>query len=146
MGITFSRGFKIALTIFCFAIAIVGFILKLPSQFRHYDKELHSAFYFLAAAFLNILFVGRKLWKHILVFGFLYLFGIAIEYGQEYSKKKFHIAHGRYDPEDVQFNLYGLVAFSILWIFFAGIIWIFKLNKAVSPEDPEKKDIANKKE
>lgn len=116
-----SRGFKVSLTIICFAIAIIGFIMKLPSQFRQYDKELHSAFYFLAAAFLNILFVGRKLWKHVLVFAFLYLFGVAIEYGQEYSKKRFHIVHGRFDPEDVQFNLYGLIAFSAVWIVFAVI-------------------------
>ncbi|WP_336517051.1 hypothetical protein [Pollutibacter soli] len=126
MDLKLSRGFKISLTIICFGIAIVGFILKLPSQFRHYDKELHAAFYFLAAAFLNILFAGRKLWKHILVFGFLYLFGIAIEYGQEYSKKKFHIAHGRFDPEDVQSNLYGLIAFSAVWVVFALIALVVK--------------------
>src|SRR6478672_10319614 len=96
---------KILLTLFCFGIAIYGFILKLPSAFRQYDKELHAAFYFLAAAFLNILFAKRNLIIHALIFGGLYIFGMLIEYGQVYSKKRWHIPHGRYDPEDVQSNL-----------------------------------------
>jgi hypothetical protein len=41
---------KLILTFFCFSLAIVGFIIKLPHVFRHYDKELHSLFYFFSAA------------------------------------------------------------------------------------------------
>jgi hypothetical protein len=107
---------KIALTLFFFGIAIIGFILKLPAAFRGYDKQLHAAFYFFAAAYLNILFAKRNLLMHILIFGALYIFGIAIEHGQVLSKKVWHIPHGRFDPEDVKGNLKGLIAFSILWV------------------------------
>src|ERR1700712_5087730 len=86
----------------CFAIAIVGFMIKLPSGFRHIDKELHTAFYFLAAAFLNVLFAKTRLVRHVIIFIALYVFGIAIEYGQAYSNKFFRSQiHGRFDPEDV---------------------------------------------
>lgn len=115
---------KILLTLFCFGIAVVGFILKLPGAFRQYDKQLHTAFYFLAAAFLNILFAKRNLFIHALIFGALYLFGMAIEHGQVLSKKLWHIPHGRYDPEDVQSNLKGLIAFSVLWIIITGISYV----------------------
>jgi len=129
MDLKFSRGFKIFITLFCFAVASVGFIMKLPSQFRQYDKELHAAFYFLAAAFLNLLFVGRKLGRHIIVFVFLFLFGAGMEWAQEFSKKKFNIAHGRFDPEDLQFNTYGLIAFSVVWILYVIAFFLFKTNQ-----------------
>ncbi|QEC43789.1 hypothetical protein [Pseudobacter ginsenosidimutans] len=94
-------------------------MIKLPSVFRHHDKFLHAAFYFLAAAFLNILFTNRKLFRHILIFLILYLFSISIEYAQEYSNKFFRVKiHGRYDPEDVKYNLMGLVAFSAIWLLY----------------------------
>jgi hypothetical protein len=116
---------KFFIASFCFAIAIAGFMIKLPSVFRHHDKLLHSAFYFLAAAFLNILFARR----HLVIFVFLYLFGICIEYSQEYSNKLFKTKiHGRYDPEDVQSNLKGLVAFSVLWCLFQLVQFILKKN------------------
>ena len=66
----------------CFAVAIYGFMIKLPSGLRHIDKELHTVFYFLAAAFLNLLFANKKMAVHILIFGMLYLFGVFIEYTQ----------------------------------------------------------------
>lgn len=110
---------KIIISIFCFAIAIIGFLIKLPSGFRHYDKELHSLFYFLAAAFLNILFAKKNIFYHILIFIFLYLFGTGIEYAQEYSNKVFHNRiHGRFDIEDVQANLKGLLLFSACWVIY----------------------------
>lgn len=115
---------KVVLTLFCFGIAVVAFIIKLPSAFRGYDKELHTAFYFCAAAFLNILFARRNLVIHAIIFGFLYVFGMAIEHGQVLSKKLWHIPHGRYDPEDVQGNLKGLIAFSVLWLIYTGIALI----------------------
>ena len=128
-----SFGVRIFITLFCFAVASVGFIMKLPSQFRQYDKVLHAAFYFGAAAFLNLLFVGRKLGRHIIVFVFLFLFGAGIEWAQEFSKKKFNIAHGRFDPEDVQFNTYGLIAFSAVWILCVILYYIFKSNQKEDP-------------
>ena len=122
-----SPWIKILIALFCFAIAIIGFMIKLPSSFRHYDKELHALFYFLAAAFLNILFAKRNVLIHIVIFVFLYLFGMAIECSQEYSNKVFHNRiHGRYDVEDVAANLKGLIIFSLIWLVYAVIYSIYK--------------------
>ena len=49
LGLTFCQ--KIFITFACFTVAFIGFMVKLPSAFRHMDKELHATFYFLAAAF-----------------------------------------------------------------------------------------------
>jgi hypothetical protein len=118
---------KVLILLICFAVAIIGFMIKLPSGFRHIDKQLHAAFYFGAAAFLNVLFAGTKLLKHVLIFIVLYLFGMAIEYSQEYSNRFFRRRiHGRFDPEDIQSNLNGLIAFSLLWIVCTIIILVYK--------------------
>jgi hypothetical protein len=117
MKLTFNTGTKIGLVIACIIFSIIGFMIKLPSAFRHVDKELHTAFYFLAAAFLNGLFTNKKITIHVLIFIVLFLFGVSIEYAQEYSNKLLHVRiHGRYDPEDIQSNLKGLILYSILWI------------------------------
>ncbi len=121
---------KILILLFCFGLAIVGFMIKLPSGFRSIDKELHAAFYFLAAALLNVLFAGTKLIKHTVVFGLLYLFGIAIEWSQQYSNKFFrNRIHGRFDPEDIQWNLKGLIAFSVVWVLYTVAIVVIKTKK-----------------
>lgn len=102
-------------------------MVKLPSAFRHYDKELHSLFYFLAAAFLNVLFAKKKFTRHILIFAFLYLLGMSIEYAQEYSNQFFRKRiHGRYDKEDILSNLKGLIAFSVVWVIY---VWITSFIK-----------------
>lgn len=120
MKLHFSTGTKILLAGICFTVSVIGFLIKLPSAFRHHDKELHALFYFLAAAILNLLFANKKIIIHVLIFITLCLFGMGIEYAQAYSNKIFHIRiHGRYDPEDVQANLKGLVAFSVLWMIYA---------------------------
>ncbi|HCL05199.1 MAG TPA: hypothetical protein DHW64_04200 [Chitinophagaceae bacterium] len=107
--------------------SIFGFMVKLPSAFRHYDKELHSLFYFLAAAFLNVLFAKKRFTRHILIFAFLYLLGMSIEYAQEYSNQFFRKRiHGRYDKEDVLSNLKGLIAFSVVWIVYVGLTFFAK--------------------
>lgn len=127
MKLKLSNWTKLFLAAFCFGIAIVGFMIKLPSGFRHIDKELHSLFYFIAAAFLNILFANRKLLRHLLIFVALYLFGAGIEYAQAYSNRFFRSRiHGRYDPEDVQANLNGLLAFSVLWTVVMAIAFLFR--------------------
>lgn len=114
---------KIFILFTCFIIAVIGFMIKLPSGLRHIDKELHATFYFFAAAFLNILFANTRLVRHAVIFAALYLFGMAIEYAQQYSNRFFRTRiHGRYDPEDLQSNLYGLVAFSLLWVVFTLIM------------------------
>jgi hypothetical protein len=121
---------RILLVFACFIISVCGFMLKLPSAFRYIDKELHATFYFLAAAFLNVLFAKTKLIRHVIIFFALYLFGIAIEYGQAYSNKFFHTRiHGRFDPEDVKSNLMGLIAFSMLWFFCTILLLLYKKVK-----------------
>jgi hypothetical protein len=130
MKMSFGKWTKIFLLTFCFVLSVLGFMIKLPSVFRHYDKELHAAFYFVAAAFLNLLFANKNIIRHIVIFGCLLLFGICIEHAQAYSNKLFHVKfHGRYDPEDVKSNLKGLAGFSILW--FVVVLVLFMYNKLV---------------
>ncbi len=108
---------KILLTGVLFVIAIIGFLMRLPHQFHNYDKELHALFYFLAAAFLNILFAKRKIILHIIIFIFLSLFGVGIEYAQHYANNFLPgNPHGRPDIADVEANIKGLIIFSLLWI------------------------------
>lgn len=127
MNLNLSITQKIVLAVFCFGIAIVGFMLKLPSMFRGMDKEMHAAFYFAAAAFLNILFAKRNLLIHVFIFGFLYAFGYAIERAQEYSNKFFRSRiHGRFDPEDVAANLQGLIYFSFIWVIVIAISFLVR--------------------
>jgi hypothetical protein len=130
---------KVLLASIFFVFSIVGFLIKLPSFFSHTDKALHSIFYFFAAALLNILFVNKNTFKHVLIFILLYLFGVAIEYAQEYSNKLFHKRiHGHYDIEDVQANLKGLILFSILWMVYNATIYVYKslkIKKVGNPQD-----------
>jgi hypothetical protein len=127
MKLTISNSTKLFLVFIVFSISVMGFMLKLPSTFRRYDKELHSLFYFVAAAFLNLLIAQRKILRHLVIFGTLYLFGVCIELAQEYSNKFFNKKiHGRYDVEDVQSNLKGLIAFSALWFTWVVIYFIYK--------------------
>ena len=105
-----------------FTVAITGFMIKLPSVFRHFDKELHASFYFLAAAFIHVLFATKKLKWHALIFALLLAFGVFIEFSQAFSNKFFgKRIHGRFDPEDLKWNLKGLIAFSLLWLIYSGV-------------------------
>ena len=133
---------KILLTLAVFALAIVGFMVKLPTTFRHVDKEMHSLFYFLAAAFLNILFAKRNLIIHALIFVMLYVFGVAIEYAQQYSNTYFHNKiHGNADPEDIHSNLEGLIAFSALWVFYVVVMFLYKKVLVKEPVRTEQQQI-----
>jgi hypothetical protein len=138
MGLTMWQ--KVAIAFSCFAIAVIGFMVKLPTGFRHIDKELHAVFYFLAAFFLNFLFSGTKIVRHVIIFITLYLFGMAIEFGQAYSNRFFrsHI-HGRFDPEDLQWNLKGLIFFSLLWLLYTGVILVSR--RATSKDERYKSNI-----
>lgn len=135
----FSNTTKIAATVFCFVVAVIGFMLKLPSAFRHVDKELHALFYFLAAAFCNILFNNKKISIHVIIFILLFLFGALIEYAQAYSNKLFHTRiHGRFDPEDLRYNVYGLIAYSVLWITYVIGAYIFGKTTVKDTVDEKK--------
>ena len=119
--LTFSQ--KITTCLFCFAIALVGFMIKLPPVFRHHDKEMHFLFYFCSAGFLNLLF--RK--RHAVIFIFLLFFGIFIEFFQSFSNRFFtNRIHGNFDKEDITYNLAGLILFSVIWLGFRMITFIFK--------------------
>jgi hypothetical protein len=90
-------------------LSIVGFMLKLPKIFYHFEKELHFMFYFSATVIIAFLF--PKKWKFSSIG--LALFGIIIEYAQEFSNKiSIRIIgkaiHGRFDIEDVKYNLIGI--------------------------------------
>jgi hypothetical protein len=126
MELKFTLSQKLILTFFCFSLAIVGFMLKLPNVFRHHDKELHSMFFFSAALFLNVLFVKRQL----IIFFSLLLFGVAIEFAQGYSKIICpKLKHGNFDKEDIYSNLKGLILFSLIWIFFSSLNYLLKKSK-----------------
>jgi hypothetical protein len=117
---------KLILTIVCFILSVVGFMIRLPSFFSHLDKELHTLFYFSAAWFFNLIYSNKNIIKHFVIFLSLFIFGILIEYAQEYSNTFFHKRiHGRFDIKDVQSNLRGLVLFSILWVLYTSIIFVF---------------------
>lgn len=117
---------KIFIVLFCFTASVIGFMIKLPSAFRGIDKELHTLFYFFAAAALNILFSNKNIVWHVVIGLMLFLFGVSIEYAQEYSNKLLHVRiHGRFDPEDVKSNLMGILAFSGLWFPFVAIRFVY---------------------
>ncbi len=119
---------KIIIVLLCSAGAFIGFMWKLPPEFTmSVDKELHAVFYFSAAAFLNILFKVKHVLAHILIFGILYVAGLFIEYVQAYSNQFFHKRiHGRFDPEDVQNNLKGLIIFSVIWIIAMAMLTVYR--------------------
>ena len=129
-----TNGIKILLTVLFIGASVVGFMVKLPSAFRHSDKGMHTLYYFLAAAFLNFLFAGKNIIRHGVIFIALYVFGVAIEYAQEYSNTFFRKKiHGRYDVEDIDANLKGLIYFSAVWVAIVGLWFIvnkFRVAKA----------------
>lgn len=126
---------RILLASLLFGAAVIGFMIKLPAGFRHIDKELHASFYFLAAAFLNVFFAKRSLLRHGIIFFALFGFGLAIEWGQAYSNRFFRSRiHGRFDPEDVQWNVKGLFFFSLIWLICMGVMLL--LQKSALKDKP----------
>ena len=119
MKLKLTTAQKIVITILVMAISVAGFMIRLPGVFRHHDREMHAAYYFIAAAFFTLLFAGKNFWIHLLIIAMLAAFGMAIEYAQEYSNQLVHRRiHGRFDPEDVKYNIMGLIAFSSIWILY----------------------------
>jgi hypothetical protein len=119
---------KIIILVVCAIASVIGFMVKLPVRFRGMDKELHFAFYFVAAMFLNLLFAKRNLFIHAAIFGVLYLFGYCIEHAQAYSNKFYtKRIHGRFDPEDVAQNLKGLLYFTAIYIVMVGLSYAYQL-------------------
>ena len=84
---------------------MIGFMVKLPRVFHHYDKVLHALFYFAASIFLY--FIYPKRW-YFTAIG-LFFFGVMIEFFQEFSNKIVgKTIHGRFDNQDVKYNTAGL--------------------------------------
>lgn len=133
MKLRLSIAQKILITLFVLGCSVVGFMLKLPAMFRHHDQEMHAAFYFVAAAFFTLLLAGRNFWVHLFILAALAAFGVAIEYAQEYSNRLVrHPFHGRFDPEDVKYNIMGLLAFSGIWVAYLLGAWLLR------PQKPDK--------
>jgi len=114
------------LTLFL-GVSCFGLMVKLPPLFRGIDKEMHFLFFFFSAAFLNILFGNGKFVTHLIIFMLLLGFGYCIEHAQEFSNRFFvKRIHGKFDPEDMKYNMMGLSLFSALWIFNALIHQVFR--------------------
>jgi hypothetical protein len=101
--------YKIILISILAVFSIVGFMVKLPKIFHHFDKELHMIFYF--STIMIIAFFFPKRWM-ISSIG-LALFGIIIEFVQEFSNKiSIRIIgkaiHCRFDVEDLKYNFIGI--------------------------------------
>jgi ABC-type iron transport system FetAB permease component len=107
---------EIGLIMTLLTLSFIGFIIKLPSVFRHHDSELHFLFYLLTAIFFYFIFGKNRMSNHIVIFFLLLIFGIGIEVMQELSNhllpKKIH---GKFDPKDVFYNLLGLIAATLFW-------------------------------
>jgi len=91
-------------------------MVKLPKVFHHFDKELHLLFYFGATTLVTILFPKR--WGFS--FLFIAIFGIMIEFAQEFSNKISirvigKTIHGRFDIKDVKYNMIGIFCGLILF-------------------------------
>ena len=108
---------KLLFTGILFLLSVVGLMMQLPAPFRQIDREMHFAFYFVAAGYMNIVFAQGRWTLHVFIFAVLYAFGVAIEYAQAYSNRFFSSRiHGNYDPVDIAYNLQGLFAFSAVWV------------------------------
>jgi len=100
---------KYLLLFFFTFLSIVGFMIKLPSVFSEFNRELHALFYLCATLVLTLMFPNR--WTLIGI-GLL-IFGILIEFAQEFSNKISirligRKIHGNFDIEDVKFNTIGI--------------------------------------
>jgi TRAP-type C4-dicarboxylate transport system permease small subunit len=107
---------EIGLLLTLLILSFFGFMIKLPSIFRHHDRELHFLFYLLTAIFFNLILGKEKLTNLIIIFFSLLFFGIGIEVLQELSN---HIStkkiHGNFDPVDVFYNVMGLIVATLFW-------------------------------
>lgn len=110
---------KIILISILAVCSIIGFMVRLPRVFHHFDKELHAIFYFIATTLSCILFPKRWLFLSIS----LTLFGIIIEYAQAFSNKiSIRIIgkaiHGRFDLADIKSNIIGVFCGLLLFLLF----------------------------
>ncbi len=121
-----NKNYKTILFIVFLIIVTIGFIIKIPVPLRKLgDKNLHICFYFFASIFLYVL---NK--NNIINIIFLILFGIFIEYLQEFSNRFFHNhIHAKHDFEDVYANIKGIFYYLICYYV---IYFISSLSKSIS--------------
>ncbi|MFN3589601.1 MAG: hypothetical protein ACK4UP_09470 [Spirosomataceae bacterium] len=117
-----SKKSKFLLVVVLIICSVIGFMLKLPRVFRHYDKELHTLFYFCATLFMASLYPR----KWFLVAFLLAIFGIGIEAAQSFSNRISirligKAIHGRFDIEDVWANCMGIGAGLVIFLVFMGM-------------------------
>jgi glycopeptide antibiotics resistance protein len=60
-----------------------------------------------------------------------FVFGVLIEFGQDFSNKiSIRIIgkriHGRFDPEDIFFNVIGILAGLIVFLLLRSLVGVFK--------------------
>lgn len=104
------------LLIILITLSIAGFMVKLPSVFAGLDKELHFAFYFFASAFLSVILVKRSSLTYLACILLLFSFGVFIECAQEISNDIIgKRIHGKFDPEDIKYNTFGIFSYLFLW-------------------------------
>ena len=114
---------------FLFVCSLIGFMVKLPRVFLHYDKVLHAFFYFAAAIFFY--FVYPKRW-YLFTIG-LFFFGIIIEVLQELSNKIVgETIHGKFDIQDVKYNTIGLIIGTVCFFAIQIMIRIVFVKKTKS--------------
>lgn len=110
---SFTNREKQLLLIILGVISTLGFMLKLPRIFHHFDKELHTLFYFFAAFVLTALYPK----KHVFIALFLAFFGVCIEVAQHLSNRLFvKRIHGRFDIEDVIANSKGIIFYALIYL------------------------------
>ena len=111
---------------FLFVCSLIGFMVKLPRVFHHYDKVLHALFYFAAAFVLN--FIYPKRWY--LITAGLFFFGVMIEFFQEFSNKIVgRTIHGKFDIQDVKYNTIGLFVGTVSFFAIQFLIQILSEKK-----------------
>lgn len=121
--------FKLLIIFIGFGIALYCFMIKLPVPLRKIDTELHALFFFSAAAFLNLMFCVKQINNHLMIFGLLLTASVLIEFAQEYSNSLVtKRIHGNFDPIDIKYNLFGLIAFSVLWFTYYLFLTVRKSN------------------
>ena len=97
--------------------ALIGFMIKLPKVFGHYDKQLHFLFYFYASFIVCYFYANNKKINFLVIIFCLISFGFFIEYFQEYSNRFFKKRiHGSFDIEDIKYNILGISLYSSIWI------------------------------
>ena len=102
-----------------FLFIVIGFMVRLPKIFHHYDKELHVGFYFLSAICTALFWSRWNGFKTFISVSSWSGFGIFIEYFQEYSNRFFtKRIHGKFDTEDLLANSIGIILFLGFWSIF----------------------------